>query len=327
MRREAETLVLELVGPRVSSSPETSEERSKLMLRKSFVLSLAVSLSISLAAVAQTAPKLTAAQVVEKNIAARGGLQAWRSVQTMTWKGKMDAGTGDSAMRSRAFAMSSGGKMQPASRMEMPNRADAEKQVQLPFTTEVKRGRKERVELEFAGKTSIQVYDGTNGWLVRPYLNRNDVEPFTAEQLAASSQNADIDGYLVDYAPKGSKVEMAGVEQVEGKDAYKLKLTQKSGDVKYIWVDAQSFLDVRVSGPQRRMDGKMHNVYVYQRDFRSVGGVMMPYTLETVVEGYRDTHKMVLESIVINPKLDDALFTKPVVAASVAAPAPVVIKK
>jgi hypothetical protein len=54
---------------------------------------------------------------------------------------------------------------------------------------------------------------------------------------------------------------------------------------------------------------------------------MMPYTLETVVEGYRDTHKMVLESIVINPKLDDALFTKPVVAASVAAPAPVVIKK
>jgi hypothetical protein len=295
------------------------------MLRKSFVLSLAVSLSISLAAVAQTAPKLTAAQVVEKNIAARGGLQAWKSVQTMTWKGKMDAGTGDSAARSRAFAMSSVGKMQPASRMSMP--AEAEKQVQLPFTTEMKRGRKQRVELEFAGKTAIQVYDGTSGWLVRPYLNRNDVEPFTAEQLQSESQSADIDGYLVDYSAKGSKVELAGVEQVEGKDAYKLKVTQKSGDVKYIWVDAQSFLDVRVSGPQRRMDGKMRNVYVYQRDFRSVSGVMIPYTLETAVEGYRDTHKTVLESVVINPKLDDSLFTKPVVAASAAPPKPVVVKK
>jgi hypothetical protein len=295
------------------------------MLRKSFVLSLAVSLSLSLAAVAQTAPKLTAAQIVEKNIAARGGLQAWRSVQTMTWKGKMDAGTGDSAARSRAFAMSSVGKMQPASRMEM-DKAQAEKQVQLPFTTEMKRGRKSRVELEFAGKTAIQVYDGSNGWLVRPYLNRNDVEPFTAEQLQSESQSAEIDGYLVDYAAKGNKVELAGVEQVEGKDAYKLKVTQKSGDVKYIWIDSQSFLDVRVSGPQRRMDGKMRNVYVYQRDFKSVSGVMIPYTLETAVEGYRDTHKTVLESVVINPKLDDTLFTKPQVAASAVPPTPAVKK-
>jgi hypothetical protein len=295
------------------------------MLRKSFVLSLAVSLSLSLAAVAQTAPKLTAAQIVEKNIAARGGLQAWRSVQSMTWKGKMDAGTGDSAARSRAFAMSSGGKMQPASRMEM-DKAQAEKQVQLPFTTEMKRGRKSRVELEFAGKTAIQVYDGSNGWLVRPYLNRNDVESFTAEQLQSESQSAEIDGYLVDYTAKGNKVELAGVEQVEGKDTYKLKVTQKSGDVKYIWIDSQSFLDVRVSGPQRRMDGKMRNVYVYQRDFKSVSGVMIPYTLETAVEGYRDTHKTVLESVVINPKLDDALFTKPQVAASVVPPTPVIKK-
>ena len=295
------------------------------MLRKSFVLSLAVSLSLSLAAVAQTAPKLTAAQIVEKNIAARGGLQAWRSVQTMTWKGKMDAGTGDSAARSRAFAMSSVGKMQPASRMEM-DKAQAEKQVQLPFTTEMKRGRKSRVELEFAGKTAIQVYDGSNGWLVRPYLNRNDVEPFSAAQLQSESQSAEIDGYLVDYAAKGNKVELAGVEQVEGKDAYKLKVTQKSGDVKYIWIDSQSFLDVRVSGPQRRMDGKMRNVYVYQRDFRSVSGVMIPYTLETAVEGYRDTHKTVLESVVINPKLDDTLFTKPQVAASAVPPTPAVKK-
>jgi outer membrane lipoprotein-sorting protein len=296
------------------------------MLPKSFVLSLAVSLSVSLAAVAQSAPKLTAAQIVEKNVTARGGLQAWRSVETMTWKGKMDAGSADSAARSRAFAMSSVGKMQPASRMDLPDKAEVEKQVQLPFVNELKRGRKSRVELEFAGKTAIQVYDGTNGWLVRPYLNRNDVEPFTAEQLQAESQSADLDGYLVDYASKGSKVELNGVEKVEGKDAYKLKVTQKSGDEKYIWIDAQSFLDVRVSGQQRRMDGKMRNVYVYQRDFRSVNGLMIPFTLETVVDGYRGTHKTVLESVVINPKLEDSLFTKPQVAAAAVPPTPVVKK-
>ncbi|HWZ77919.1 MAG TPA: hypothetical protein VNX87_15355 [Candidatus Sulfotelmatobacter sp.] len=29
-------------------------------------------------------------QVVEKNIAARGGLQAWRAVQSLSMRGKMD---------------------------------------------------------------------------------------------------------------------------------------------------------------------------------------------------------------------------------------------
>ena len=110
---------------------------------------------------------------------------------------------------------------------------------------------------------------------------------------------------------KGSKVESAGVEKVEGRDCYKLKLTLKSGEVQYVWIDTQTFLDVKLSGTPRRMDGRMHNVYIYQRDFKTVQGLVLPQVLETAVDGYRDTHKMVIESLVINPKLDDALFKKP----------------
>jgi hypothetical protein len=99
---------------------------------------------------------------------------------------------------------------------------------------------------------------------------------------------------------------------VEGHPAYKLKLTSKSGDVQHVWIDAQSFLDVKVEGTQRRMDGRMHNVWVYQRDFRVVQGLQVPHLLETAVEGYNDTHKVLIESVVVNPKLDDALFAKPV---------------
>jgi hypothetical protein len=282
------------------------------MLRKTLLSCFALSLFVSLAANAQTtAAKLTSAQVVEKNVAARGGLQAWRSVQTMTWKGKMDAGGGDSIARSRAIAMAGmGAGKVAAADLTSGEKAGPEKQVQLPFLMDVKRGRKSRVEVEFAGKTAVQVYDGTSGWLYRPYLNRDDVEPFSPEQLKAESDKSDLDGYLIDYAAKGSKVDLEGVEKVEGRDAYKLKVTQKNGQVVRVWVDAQSFLDVKLSGTPRRMDGKMHDVYIYQRDFRTVQGVTVPYLLETAVDGYRDTHKMVIESLVVNPKLDDAIFTK-----------------
>jgi outer membrane lipoprotein-sorting protein len=278
------------------------------MFRKTFPLFVTLSLLsiLPLAAQAQTA-SLTAPQIVEKNIAARGGLQAWRGLQTMTWTGKMDAGGGDSAARSRRVALAPSSTNHPAIN---PPEGKTE-QVKLPFTLYMKRGRKSRIELEFAGKKPVQVYDGTNGWKYRPFLNREDVEPFTSDELKSEAQKSDLDGPLVDYAAKGTKVESAGVEKVEGHDCYKLKLTLKNGDVQYVWIDTQSFLDVKVSGTPRRMDGKMHNVYIYQRDFKTVQGLVLPQVLETAVDGYRDTHKMVIESLVINPKLDDSLFKKP----------------
>src|ERR1700758_1682679 len=253
------------------------------MFRKTFPLVVTLSLLSILpltTAQAQTA-SLTAPQIVEKNIAARGGLQAWRGLQTMTWTGKMDAGGGDSVARSRRAALA------PSSSTNHP------------------------VMNAPAGKTPVQVYDGTNGWKYRPFLNREDVEPFTNDELKSEAQKSDLDGPLVDYAAKGTKVESAGVEKVEGHDCYKLKLTLKSGDLQYVWIDTQSFLDVKVSGTPRRMDGRMHNVYIYQRDFKTVQGLVLPQVLETAVDGYRDTHKMVIESLVINPKLDDSLFKKP----------------
>ena len=281
-----------------------------MIFPRRFLLFLVSLFTLTLMATAQTA-KLTAAQVVEKNVAARGGLTAWRAVHSLKWSGKLDAGAGDSIERSRRFSQNQGrlanSRMDPSA---LP-KPEENKQIELPFKYEMKRPRKSRMEIEFAGKTAVQIYDGANGWKLRPYLNRNDVEPFTPDELKAEADKADLDGYLVDYTAKGTKVELDGMEKVEGHDAYKLKVTPKAGRVQYVWVDAQSFLDVKVSGSPRRMDGKMHNVAIYQRDFKNVQGLMIPYVLETAVEGYRDTHKVTIESIEVNPKLEDALFTKP----------------
>jgi len=238
-----------------------------------------MSLAISVAASPQPPANLTAAQIVEKNVSAKGGLQAWRAVQTISFSGKMDAG----------------GKAK----------------VQLPFVLEKKRPGKTRIELVFANDTSVQVYDGVNGWKLRPYLGRRDVEPYSPEELKSAAFESDLDGPLVDYAAKGNKVELEGVEKVENHDAYKLKLTMKGGQVQHIWVDAETFLDVKVEGTPRRMDGKMRPVWIYLRDYRDVNGLMIPYVTETEVQGYKVTHKIFIENVVVNPKLEDSLFTKP----------------
>jgi outer membrane lipoprotein-sorting protein len=275
------------------------------MSRKTAIAASLLALSISFAFAADaptTAAKLTAEQVVEKNIAARGGLQAWRAVQTLSMSGKMDAGGNEqstSALRvPGAVAASAVPKLRPA------------EQIQLPFRMELKRPRKSRMELDFRGQTSAQVYDGTNGWRLRLFLNRHEVEPYTADQLKEASRQADVDGPLVDYAAKGTKVEMEGLEKVAGKDNYRLKLTYKSGESQKLWINSQTFLETKIEGSPRRLDGKMHTVEVYYRDFRPVNGLMMPYLLETVTQGVKQTEKIEMEKIAVNPKLDDSRFAK-----------------
>jgi outer membrane lipoprotein-sorting protein len=258
------------------------------MLRKKILSSLALCFCLPLVGSGQdnqtAAVNLSAAQIVERNVAARGGLEAWRAIQSMSWTGRVQAG--------------------------------GKQNTELPFAFEMKRPLKSRLEVPFQGQTAIQVYDGSQGWKLRPFLGRLEIEPYTAEEMKSASVQSDLDGPLVDYATKGTKVELEGTERVEGRDSYKLKLTLKSGDEQRIWVDAETFLEVKQEGTPRRLDGKMHAVAVFYRDYKSVGGVMLPYLIETVVDGVTQTHKMTIDKVAVNPKLEDSIFTRPTVAAA-----------
>jgi hypothetical protein len=295
------------------------------MIRKflvGFVICISLALTISLLAAvdAPTGANLTAAAIVDRNVAARGGLQAWRAVQTISMEGKMGVGG------NRRATLPVPPQQGPMPNLNgLPQRPVDESQ--LPFVMELKRPRKMRVELAFKGQTAIQVFDGANGWKLRPFLNRLEVEPYTAEEMKSASMQADLDGPLVDYAAKGTKIELDGVEKVEDRDTYKIKLTMTNGQSIHVWIDAQSFLEAKIEGQPRRLDGEYHPVEVYYRDYRPVNGLQIPHVLETRVlplaqksPGVRNTpvppEKIVIEKVAVNPKLDESLFSKPAAGAA-----------
>jgi len=107
------------------------------------------------------------------------------------------------------------------------------------------------ISLVFAVSLTV---DGINGWKLRPFLNRREVESFTPEEKKVASLQSDLDGPLVDYAAKGTKVELQGPEKVEGKDTYKLKLAMKDEKVQHVWV-ARSSLDQQYSKEVVQMSG------------------------------------------------------------------------
>jgi hypothetical protein len=292
------------------------------MLRNVLVIGgfLGVAASLTAADIAASAPRLSAKEIVDKNVAARGGLEAWRSVKTMSLTGKLDAGGNQRAtlqVPSPAPTQFSGRRSVPP---VIPSRPVEE--VQLPFLMELERPRKMRFELEFNGQTAVQVYDGANGWKLRPFLGRRVVEPYTADELKTSSMQADLDGPLMDYPAKGTRVELVGSEPVDGRDTYKIKMTMKDGQVLHVWIDALTFLEAKIEGQPRRLDGTLHPVEIYFRDYRPVEGLRIPFVLDTKVLpvatnalGLRDTpappERIVMEKVVINPKFEESLFSKP----------------
>jgi hypothetical protein len=151
---------------------------------------------------------------------------------------------------------------------------------------------------------------------VRPFLNRNEVETYTAAEIKSAAAEQDLDGPLVDFAAKGTQIALAGTEQVEGHPAYKLKLTLKNGDKRNLWIDAGSFLELKMDGEPRKLDGKMHNVAVYFRDYKTEHGLTTPRLQETAVEGVKQPpYKMTVSRVVVNEPMDDSLFQKPQLAA------------
>ena len=292
------------------------------MFKRSLLGFVSLAFAVALAATPNTPPSqpnLSASEIADKNVAARGGLQAWRAVHTMSLAGKLGAGGNQRGTLHTPSAIP--GKV---TREMLPTRPT--KEVELPFVLELMRTRKARLELQFNGQTAIQVYDGTNGWKLRPYLNRHVVEPFTEEEIKSASLQQDLDGPLVDYAAKGTKIELVGVEKVENRDTYKLKLTMKSGETIHIWIDAQTFLETKMEGQPRRLDGIYHPVEIYYRDYRPVNGLQVPFMMETkvlpvaqTVMGMREPNvpveRIVVEKVEVNPKLDESLFTKSQIAA------------
>lgn len=76
-------------------------------------------------------------------------------------------------------------------------------------------------------------------------------------------------------------------------------------------MDGQGFLDLKVDGEPRKLDGRLHAAAVYLRDYKRDQGLMIPHLQETVVQGVMGSERITIKSVAVNTPLDEARFTRP----------------
>ena len=183
---------------------------------------------------------------------------------------------------------------------------------------ENKRPTKVREEFSLQGMTGINAYDGKTGWKIEPWQGKKDPEALSEEEMKQIVEDADFDEPLVNYQQKGNKVEFVGMDQVEGTDAYKLKVTLASGDVRYYYMDTDYYVPIKIE-MKRMIRGAEQEFETSLGDYKEVAGWYLPYSIESNVKGSDNKQKITFEKIEANVAIDDQRFAKP---AAGAPPAP-----
>mgnify|MGYP001612213467 CR=1 FL=1 len=237
-------------------------------------------LVILLPALALGLPGLGLAQTVDelvaRNVAARGGARAWRAVSSLRLSGQMEVGQG----------------------------------MKVPYVLEQKRPRKMRLEFVFDGETAVQCSDGKTAWKIAPFQGRREPERLSEEEMREVASSADLYGLLFEYASRGHAVALLGREPIQERDTFKLKVTLPGGAVRWVYLDAETGLEVKVDA-MRTVGGRERRVETFYRDWKAAEGLLIPRRYETRTEGATRPQLVTVETVRVNPPLDDSRFVMP----------------
>ncbi len=193
----------------------------------------------------------TVDEIVDKYVAATGGVEKWKSLESL-------------AVVSRSAAWSFD------LYWKKPNRI--RKEVAVSFT-------------EPQG-LDIRSFDGTTGWRLSPMEGSDKARLMSGAEILELLEEGDAFKELIDYKAKGYRAELVGKDSVDGNPAFKLKLTKPSGAVVHIFLDAKTFLEVKEVVHGRSPDGQDHDIASAIGDYRPVGGLLLPHRVGNAVLEY-----------------------------------------
>ena len=228
----------------------------------------------------------TAEELVAKNLQARGGIEKIKAIKSLRMTGQFDA---------------SGFKATIGQEQKRPD------MLRETFTVQ--------------GMTQVQAYDGSSGWQISPFGGRKDPEMLGEDDVRGLSEAADFDGPLVDAEAKGNKIEYMGKDQVDGDDAYKLKVTLKNGDIYYYYLDPDTNIEIQVE-KQQFIRGSVRESVTVMGSYKPVNGVMYPFYIESGPKNNPDARgKITITRIEANVPVEDSDFKMPAAPATAAKPA------
>ena len=244
----------------------------------------AAALALLLAGTAAPAVAQTATELVAKNLAARGGADAFDALELVKFNGMLIF-PGD---------------------------------FQLQYEEVRTRAGDVRVDAALQGLTLVQAWDGKSGWRINPFEGRKDAERMSDDEARSLADTGSLRGPLQNAAKQGATVTYLGREDFDGTNAYKLKVAEKDGDEFVYLLDPDSMLEIKMT-ETRKVRGAPQSFEYEYGDYEKVAGVYFPMSIESWSPGQgNNRQRTVIATATANAPAPASLFAQP--ASPAAAP-------
>jgi outer membrane lipoprotein-sorting protein len=224
----------------------------------------------------QTASAQTVEELVARNLAAKGGVEKLRSIQSI----------------------------RQTSRMTMQG-------MEAPMVILSKRPNLLRQEITLGNQRVINGFDGESAWIVNPLVSPEG-RPIriTGPEADVIREQSEFDPPLMTYKEKGYQVELVGTETLGDRQVHHLRLVPpgKPGartQVQHAYLDATTGLEVKLV---TETEGSRFEQELL--DWRDVDGIKVPFHIRLLANGVVLSETRV-QSVEFNTRIDDSVFAIP----------------
>jgi zinc protease len=232
-------------------------------------------------ACARIASAQTADDVIEKHLAALGGRAAIAKLTSRSLAGTMTLSTPGGDVSGTIEIMN-----QPPNKVRTLTKLDLSSQGVGVVVVE-------------------QRFDGTSGYVLDSIRGNRDITGNQLENL----KNTVFPSPFLNYKERSVTIDLGEKEKVNGRDAYVLIVKPKSGSISRQFIDAESYLSVRlvlkVDVPEV---GEVEQTTEFS-DYREVDGVKIPFGIR--VTSALQNFSISVTKVEHNVKIDETLFSKP----------------
>ena len=162
---------------------------------------------------------------------------------------------------------------------------------------------KERPDKYYALRetTTETIRYGSNGKIAWT-IDHRGARLFEGDELSMRLFGAKFDQPYVPY--KSMKTE--GIEQINGKDCYKVVKTPDNGTEKIVYYDKKSFMIVKTT-INMQGNNKIEN---YNEEYKEIKGILFPYKVVSFING-KKLEEMTQEEIELNIEMPESIFDIP----------------
>jgi len=178
-----------------------------------------------------------------------------------------------------------------------------------PAKIYVLNGKGFKSETDFSGQKIIDCYTVNSGWNINPLAGQPTAAKMPESQVKPGQLRLEAAGVLFNYAAKGSKLELLGKEEVNGKPAYKINVTTASGVKDILYLDVNTFYILKES-TMMSANGQEFEISTSFSDYRKTeNGFIMPYSSIFSLPGL--SVATTSKKIEVNKTIDPVIFDMP----------------